>query len=119
MDGLCGLASFHPRSNNRIVLTNSTVHPSNLKTGVCSFPTARRGWRKHPVLENRKAGGTETWPLQRERRGTSCPAGVPPAQGRSPGDEHGGVVVSDPVVWDGVTVAAPVLDGFLPLTEAV
>lgn len=39
--------------------------------------------------------------------------------GGSPGDEHGGVVVSDAVVWDGVAVAAPVLDGLLPLAEAV
>lgn len=37
----------------------------------------------------------------------------------SPGDEHGGVVVSDPVVWDGVSVAAAVLDAFLPFAEAV
>lgn len=37
-----------------------------------------------------------------------------------PGDEHGGVVVSDAVVRDGVSVAAAaVLDGFLPLTETV
>jgi len=36
-----------------------------------------------------------------------------------PGDEHRGVVVSDAVVWDGVTGAAPVLDVLLPLTEAV
>jgi hypothetical protein len=28
-------------------------------------------------------------------------------------------VVSDAVVWDGVPVAIPVLDGLLPLTEAV
>lgn len=41
------------------------------------------------------------------------------ARCRSPGDEHGSVVVSDPVVWDGVTVAVPMLDGLLPLTEAV
>lgn len=41
------------------------------------------------------------------------------AQRCSPGDEHGGVVVSDAVVWYGVTVAAPVLDGLLPFTEAV
>lgn len=37
----------------------------------------------------------------------------------SPGDKYGCVVMSDPVVWYGVTIAAPVLDGFLPLTEAV
>lgn len=37
-----------------------------------------------------------------------------------PGDEHGGVVMSDAVVRDGVPVAAAaVLDGFLPLTETV
>lgn len=36
-----------------------------------------------------------------------------------PGDKHSSVVVSDPIVRYGVTVAAPVLDGFLPLTEAV
>lgn len=41
------------------------------------------------------------------------------ARCRSPGDEHGSVVVSDPVVWYGVTVAVPMLDGLLPLTEAV
>lgn len=28
-------------------------------------------------------------------------------------------MVGDAVVWYGVPVAAPVLDGFLPLTEAV
>lgn len=28
-------------------------------------------------------------------------------------------MVGDAVVWYGVTIAAPVLDGFLPLTEAV
>lgn len=36
-----------------------------------------------------------------------------------PGDKHGSVVVSDPVVWYGVPIAAPVLDGLLPFTEAV
>lgn len=36
-----------------------------------------------------------------------------------PGDQHSRVMVSDPIVWYGVTVAAPVLDGFLPFTEAV
>lgn len=40
-------------------------------------------------------------------------------EGFLPGDKHSSVMVSDPVVWDGVTVAAPVLDVFLPLTEAV
>lgn len=28
-------------------------------------------------------------------------------------------MVGDAVVWDGVAIAAPVLDGFLPLTETV
>lgn len=28
-------------------------------------------------------------------------------------------MVGDAVVWYGITIAAPVLDGFLPLTEAV
>lgn len=53
--------------------------------------------------------------------GTLAAARYLPVEARrgSPGDEHGGVVVSDPVVRYGVTVAVPMLDGLLPLTEAV
>lgn len=40
-------------------------------------------------------------------------------RGFRPGDEHGGVVMSNAVVGYGVPVAAAVLDGFLPLAEAV
>ena len=37
----------------------------------------------------------------------------------SPCDEHCGVMVRYAIIRDGVPVAIPVLDGFLPLTEAV
>lgn len=40
-------------------------------------------------------------------------------RGFRPGDKHGGVVMSNAVVRYGVPVAAAVLDGFLPLAEAV
>lgn len=43
---------------------------------------------------------------------------MPPGQS-SPGDEHSGVVVGDAVLWDGIPVAIPVHNGFLPLAEAV
>jgi len=36
-----------------------------------------------------------------------------------PGDEHRRVVVRDAVVRDGVSIATAVLDGLLPLAEAV
>lgn len=54
-------------------------------------------------------GGAHTAALHLPKEARRC----------SPGDEHGSVVVSDPVVWYGVTVAVPMLDGLLPLTEAV
>lgn len=55
-------------------------------------------------------------PLDRAR--DSCHP--PRARGQhSPGDQHGGVVVGYAVLGDGVPVAVPVDDGFLPLAEAV